>query len=58
MSATHTAFGSVGSNWRSSTFAATGGEWFESVVRTNRLFPFAEIPARVISPATQLTQHV
>ena len=56
-SATQVAFGSVGSNWRSSTLSATGREWFESVVRTNRRFTAAEMPARFISLATEFTQH-
>ena len=56
-SATHEAFGSSGSNWRSNTFSATGSAWFESVVWRNFRFVFAAIPASRMTFATKFTPH-
>ena len=57
MSATHDAFGSSGSNSRSSTFSATGSAWFESVVCPNFASSLAAIPASRMTLATKFTQH-
>ena len=52
MSADQAAFGSDGSNSRSSTLSATGSPCRESVVRTNRRGALARMPCSRISLAT------
>ena len=57
MSAHQRVFGSSGSNSRPGTFAATGIEWPESVVRLNFLLVLAAIPAPRMTRATKFTLH-